>query len=64
MLPFPNGHYSLPLPICSALRSPSSPIHEEDEEKFSEDLALELPLAGTGRILGEDGSPEVSTPPF
>ncbi|XP_013930642.1 PREDICTED: E3 ubiquitin-protein ligase MGRN1 isoform X2 [Thamnophis sirtalis] len=42
----------------SALRSPSSPIHEEDEEKFSEDLALEPPLAGTGRILDEDGSPE------
>uniref|UniRef100_A0A8C5S4W7 E3 ubiquitin-protein ligase n=1 Tax=Laticauda laticaudata TaxID=8630 RepID=A0A8C5S4W7_LATLA len=42
----------------SALRSPSSPIHEEDEEKFSEDLALELPLAGTGHILGEDSSPE------
>ncbi|XP_034297305.1 E3 ubiquitin-protein ligase MGRN1 isoform X1 [Pantherophis guttatus] len=42
----------------SALRSPSSPIHEEDEEKFSEDLALEPPLAGMGHILGEDSSPE------
>uniref|UniRef100_A0A8C6X3V1 E3 ubiquitin-protein ligase n=1 Tax=Naja naja TaxID=35670 RepID=A0A8C6X3V1_NAJNA len=44
----------------SALRSPSSPIHEEDEEKFSEDLALDPPLAGTGHILGEDSSPEVN----
>ncbi|XP_025027391.1 E3 ubiquitin-protein ligase MGRN1 [Python bivittatus] len=42
----------------SALRSPSSPIHEEDEEKFSEDLELEPPLAGTEHILREDSSPE------
>ncbi|KAM6423779.1 E3 ubiquitin-protein ligase MGRN1 isoform 1-T1 [Liasis olivaceus] len=42
----------------SALRSPSSPIHEEDEEKFSEDLELEPSFAGTEHILREDSSPE------
>ncbi|XP_070617634.1 E3 ubiquitin-protein ligase MGRN1 isoform X2 [Erythrolamprus reginae] len=41
----------------SALRSPSSPIHEEDEEKFSEDLSPG-PLAGRGPILAEGSCPQ------
>ncbi|XP_063171051.1 E3 ubiquitin-protein ligase MGRN1 isoform X2 [Candoia aspera] len=42
----------------STLRSPSSPIHEEDEEKFSEDSELEPSLTRGERVLREDGSPE------
>ncbi|KAJ6655931.1 hypothetical protein lerEdw1_004516 [Lerista edwardsae] len=40
----------------STLRSPSSPIHEEDEEKLSEDS--DLPLSGTELALREGSSPE------
>lgn len=62
--PLPVGHSSqasllLPPPL-SALRSPSSPIHEEDEEKLSEDSELQPPLSGTELILRESNSPEVS----
>ncbi|XP_054849384.1 E3 ubiquitin-protein ligase MGRN1 isoform X1 [Eublepharis macularius] len=42
----------------STLRSPSSPIHEEDEEKLSEDSELQPPLSGTELILRENNSPE------
>lgn len=42
----------------STLRSPSSPIHEEDEEKLSEDSDLQPPLAGTERALRGGSSPE------
>ncbi|XP_062999271.1 E3 ubiquitin-protein ligase MGRN1 [Elgaria multicarinata webbii] len=45
----------------SALRSPSSPIHEEDEEKLSEDSDLPPPLVGTERGLREGSSPESLT---
>ncbi|XP_033023019.1 E3 ubiquitin-protein ligase MGRN1 isoform X2 [Lacerta agilis] len=43
----------------STLRSPSSPIHEEDEEKLSEDS--DLPLSGTELVLQEGSSPESLT---
>ncbi|XP_061456242.1 E3 ubiquitin-protein ligase MGRN1 isoform X3 [Rhineura floridana] len=43
----------------STLRSPSSPIHEEDEEKLSEDS--DLPLSGAELVLQEGGSPESLT---
>ncbi|XP_012997328.1 E3 ubiquitin-protein ligase MGRN1 isoform X3 [Cavia porcellus] len=42
----------------STLRSPSSPIHEEDEEKLSEDLEAPLPPGGPELALGESSSPE------
>uniref|UniRef100_A0ABM5EZH2 E3 ubiquitin-protein ligase n=1 Tax=Pogona vitticeps TaxID=103695 RepID=A0ABM5EZH2_9SAUR len=42
----------------STLRSPSSPIHEEDEEKLSEDSDLPPPLVGTELVLREGSSPE------
>ncbi|XP_048350260.1 E3 ubiquitin-protein ligase MGRN1 isoform X1 [Sphaerodactylus townsendi] len=45
----------------STLRSPSSPIHEEDEEKLSEDSELQPPLRGTELILCESNSPESLT---
>ncbi|XP_042294156.1 E3 ubiquitin-protein ligase MGRN1 isoform X1 [Sceloporus undulatus] len=45
----------------STLRSPSSPIHEEDEEKLSEDSDLQPPLAGTELVLREGSSPESLT---
>uniref|UniRef100_A0A2K5H9U4 E3 ubiquitin-protein ligase n=1 Tax=Colobus angolensis palliatus TaxID=336983 RepID=A0A2K5H9U4_COLAP len=42
----------------STLRSPSSPIHEEDEEKFSEDVDAPPPLGGAELALRESSSPE------
>nr|XP_008120623.1 PREDICTED: E3 ubiquitin-protein ligase MGRN1 isoform X2 [Anolis carolinensis] len=49
----------------STLRSPSSPIHEEDEEeKLSEDSDLQPPpplVTGTELVLREDSSPESLT---
>uniref|UniRef100_A0A8C9AMM7 E3 ubiquitin-protein ligase n=1 Tax=Prolemur simus TaxID=1328070 RepID=A0A8C9AMM7_PROSS len=42
----------------STLRSPSSPIHEEDEEKLSEDLDAPPPLSSTGLAPRESSSPE------
>uniref|UniRef100_A0A8C9GPB4 E3 ubiquitin-protein ligase n=1 Tax=Piliocolobus tephrosceles TaxID=591936 RepID=A0A8C9GPB4_9PRIM len=42
----------------SALRSSSSPIHEEDEEKFSEDVDAPPPLGGAELALRESSSPE------
>ncbi|CAK7305104.1 E3 ubiquitin-protein ligase MGRN1 [Vulpes lagopus] len=40
----------------STLRSPSSPIHEEDEEKLSQDSDAPPPLSGAGLVLSS--SPE------
>lgn len=40
----------------STLRSPSSPIHEEDEEKLSQDSDAPPPLSGAGLALSS--SPE------
>lgn len=45
---------------CSTLRSPSSPIHEEDEEKLSEDSDSQAVLSGGELVLRETSSPEVS----
>ncbi|XP_066496848.1 E3 ubiquitin-protein ligase MGRN1 isoform X2 [Tiliqua scincoides] len=45
----------------STLRSPSSPIHEEDEEKLSEDSDLPPPLSGTELALREGSFPESLT---
>uniref|UniRef100_G3S1T1 E3 ubiquitin-protein ligase n=1 Tax=Gorilla gorilla gorilla TaxID=9595 RepID=G3S1T1_GORGO len=42
----------------STLRSPSSPIHEEDEEKLSEDVDTPPPLGGAELALRESSSPE------
>uniref|UniRef100_A0A5F8GEP7 E3 ubiquitin-protein ligase n=1 Tax=Monodelphis domestica TaxID=13616 RepID=A0A5F8GEP7_MONDO len=42
----------------STLRSPSSPIHEEDEEKLSEDSDSPPPLSGAELVLRESSSPE------
>lgn len=42
----------------STLRSPSSPIHEEDEEKLSEDSDAPLPPSGVKLALRESSSPE------
>uniref|UniRef100_A0A2I3LYS8 E3 ubiquitin-protein ligase n=1 Tax=Papio anubis TaxID=9555 RepID=A0A2I3LYS8_PAPAN len=42
----------------STLRSPSSPIHEEDEEKLSEDVDAPPPLGGAELVLRESSSPE------
>ncbi|KAK2533437.1 Mgrn1 [Columba guinea] len=42
----------------STLRSPSSPIHEEDEEKLSEDSDLQPALSGGELVLRETSSPE------
>ncbi|XP_008567324.1 PREDICTED: E3 ubiquitin-protein ligase MGRN1 isoform X1 [Galeopterus variegatus] len=42
----------------STLRSPSSPIHEEDEEKLSEDSDAPPPLSGVELALRESSSPE------
>lgn len=42
----------------STLRSPSSPIHEEDEEKLSEDPEAPLPPSGVELVLQESSSPE------
>uniref|UniRef100_A0A6I8PK99 E3 ubiquitin-protein ligase n=1 Tax=Ornithorhynchus anatinus TaxID=9258 RepID=A0A6I8PK99_ORNAN len=42
----------------STLRSPSSPIHEEDEEKLSEDSDSPPPLSGTELTFRESSSPE------
>ncbi|PNJ16638.1 MGRN1 isoform 6, partial [Pongo abelii] len=42
----------------SSLRSPSSPIHEEDEEKLSEDVDAPPPLGGAELALRESSSPE------
>uniref|UniRef100_A0A8C4VZW1 E3 ubiquitin-protein ligase n=1 Tax=Gopherus evgoodei TaxID=1825980 RepID=A0A8C4VZW1_9SAUR len=44
----------------SALRSPSSPIHEEDEEKLSEDSDSQPALSGAELGLRENSSPGVS----
>uniref|UniRef100_A0A8C3LHH1 E3 ubiquitin-protein ligase n=1 Tax=Chrysolophus pictus TaxID=9089 RepID=A0A8C3LHH1_CHRPC len=44
----------------STLRSPSSPIHEEDEEKLSEDSDSQPALGGGELVLRETSSPEVS----
>lgn len=44
--------------VPSTLRSPSSPIHEEDEEKLSQDSDAPPPLSGAGLALSS--SPEVS----
>uniref|UniRef100_A0A8C5JPR0 E3 ubiquitin-protein ligase n=1 Tax=Junco hyemalis TaxID=40217 RepID=A0A8C5JPR0_JUNHY len=44
----------------STLRSPSSPIHEEDEEKLSEDSDSQAVLSGGELVLRETSSPEVS----
>ncbi|XP_050824191.1 E3 ubiquitin-protein ligase MGRN1 isoform X2 [Gopherus flavomarginatus] len=41
----------------SALRSPSSPIHEEDEEKLSEDSDSQPALSGAELGLRENSSP-------
>uniref|UniRef100_A0A8C0IVQ0 E3 ubiquitin-protein ligase n=1 Tax=Chelonoidis abingdonii TaxID=106734 RepID=A0A8C0IVQ0_CHEAB len=41
----------------SALRSPSSPIHEEDEEKLSEDLDSQPALSEAELVLRENSSP-------
>ncbi|NXR38176.1 MGRN1 ligase, partial [Zosterops hypoxanthus] len=46
----------------STLRSPSSPIHEEDEEKLSEDSDSQAVLSGGELVLRETSSPEVSVP--
>lgn len=43
--------------VPSTLRSPSSPIHEEDEEKLSQDSDAPPPLSGAGLALSS--SPEV-----
>ncbi|XP_021100129.1 E3 ubiquitin-protein ligase MGRN1 isoform X5 [Heterocephalus glaber] len=42
----------------STLLSPSSPIHEEDEEKLSEDLEVPPPPGAPELALGESSSPE------
>uniref|UniRef100_A0A2I3G404 E3 ubiquitin-protein ligase n=1 Tax=Nomascus leucogenys TaxID=61853 RepID=A0A2I3G404_NOMLE len=42
----------------STLRSPSSPIHEEDEEKLSEDVDAPPPMGGAELALRESSSPE------
>uniref|UniRef100_A0A2K6EJ79 E3 ubiquitin-protein ligase n=1 Tax=Propithecus coquereli TaxID=379532 RepID=A0A2K6EJ79_PROCO len=42
----------------STLRSPSSPIHEEDEEKLSQDLDAPPPLSSAGLVPQESSSPE------
>ncbi|XP_025921033.1 E3 ubiquitin-protein ligase MGRN1 isoform X5 [Apteryx rowi] len=42
----------------STLRSPSSPIHEEDEEKLSEDSDSQPALSGGELVLRETSSPE------
>ncbi|XP_068885552.1 E3 ubiquitin-protein ligase MGRN1 isoform X3 [Aphelocoma coerulescens] len=42
----------------STLRSPSSPIHEEDEEKLSEDSDSQAVLSGGELVLRETSSPE------
>ncbi|XP_053412093.1 E3 ubiquitin-protein ligase MGRN1 isoform X2 [Nycticebus coucang] len=42
----------------STLRSPSSPIREEDEEKLSEDSDAPPPLSSAGLALRESSSPE------
>lgn len=42
----------------STLRSPSFPIHEEDEEKLSEDSDAPLPPSGVELVLRESSSPE------
>ncbi|XP_004452248.2 E3 ubiquitin-protein ligase MGRN1 isoform X1 [Dasypus novemcinctus] len=42
----------------STLRSPSSPIHEEDEEKLSEDSATPAPLSGAELAPPESSLPE------
>ncbi|KAK4813772.1 hypothetical protein QYF61_025252 [Mycteria americana] len=42
----------------STLRSPSSPIHEEDEEKLSEDFDSQPALSGGELVLRETSSPE------
>uniref|UniRef100_A0A8B9CZ10 E3 ubiquitin-protein ligase n=1 Tax=Anser brachyrhynchus TaxID=132585 RepID=A0A8B9CZ10_9AVES len=42
----------------STLRSPSSPIHEEDEEKLSEDSDSQPALGGGELVLRETSSPE------
>ncbi|XP_043819969.1 E3 ubiquitin-protein ligase MGRN1 isoform X2 [Dromiciops gliroides] len=42
----------------STLHSPSSPIHEEDEEKLSEDSDSPPPLSGAELVLRESSSPE------
>lgn len=56
--------FHMPSPsIPSTLRSPSSPIHEEDEEKLSEDLEAPLPPGGPELALGESSSPEVRLNP-
>lgn len=47
--------------FASTLRSPSSPIHEEDEEKLSQDSDAPPPLSGAGLALSS--SPEVRPPP-
>lgn len=49
-----------PSSCCSTLRSPSSPIHEEDEEKLSEDSDSQPALGGSELVLRETSSPEVS----
>ncbi|CAM4622645.1 unnamed protein product [Eretmochelys imbricata] len=41
----------------SALRSPSSPIHEEDEEKLSEDSDSQPALSGAELVLRKNSSP-------
>lgn len=43
--------------VPSTLRSPSSPIHEEDEEKLSQASDAPPPPSGTGLALSS--SPEV-----
>ncbi|KYO35941.1 E3 ubiquitin-protein ligase MGRN1 isoform X1 [Alligator mississippiensis] len=45
----------------STLRSPSSPIHEEDEEKLSEDSDSQPALSGAELVLREGSSPESMT---
>uniref|UniRef100_A0A8V0ZAZ2 E3 ubiquitin-protein ligase n=1 Tax=Gallus gallus TaxID=9031 RepID=A0A8V0ZAZ2_CHICK len=42
----------------STLRSPSSPIHEEDEEKLSEDSDSQPALGGGELVVRETSSPE------
>lgn len=47
--------------LASTLRSPSSPIHEEDEEKLSQDSDAPPLPSGAGLVLSS--SPEVSSRP-
>ncbi|KAM5228376.1 E3 ubiquitin-protein ligase MGRN1 isoform 2-T2 [Ctenodactylus gundi] len=53
-----SSHQAKPRSPDSTLRSPSSPIHEEDEEKLSEDSDAPVPPHGPDLALRESSSPE------